>query len=120
MSYVHPLTLAYGQRPPCRCRSNSNPEWGGDIPPVTLPRPAWSTREQGISIDKCIAQTIQMLWDNGVTTMGSCCGHNRESPTVILDANADAEQAIALLRVNDGRMWKVMQWRLVTISPINL
>lgn len=29
-----------------------------------------------ICIDPCIYEEIYMLWDSGITTYGSCCGHN--------------------------------------------
>ena len=28
-------------------------------------------------IDKCIAKEIQWLWSMGITTLGCCCGHNK-------------------------------------------
>ena len=100
----------------CRCRSYNRPDWGGDQPEVVLPKPEWSERERGICVDACIADSIMMLWAHGIVTGGCCCGHNREGPSVILDNNADAQQAITLLRGNDGRNWKVMQWQLVTVT----
>jgi len=30
-----------------------------------------------ISVDKCIAEEILGLWEKGITTTGSCCGHNK-------------------------------------------
>jgi len=60
-----------------------------------------------------------MLWANGIITGGCCCGHNRMPPSVVLDNAADGQRAIELLRANDGRKWDVMQWQLVTLSPLN-
>lgn len=30
-----------------------------------------------VSIDKCIASEVQMLWEIGIETTGCCCGHNK-------------------------------------------
>lgn len=30
-----------------------------------------------IQLDKCIAKEIEYLWNKGIITMASCCGHNR-------------------------------------------
>lgn len=29
-----------------------------------------------LSIDICVLDLLQALWDRGVVTLGSCCGHN--------------------------------------------
>ena len=34
--------------------------------------------DKWICIDKCVEQIIWDLWDNGITTTGCCCGHNKE------------------------------------------
>lgn len=103
----------------CRCQSYNRPDWGGDKPEVILPKPEWSSRENGVCVDACIADTILMLWANGIVTGGCCCGHNRMPPSVVLDSAADGQRAIELLRAHDGRKWNVMQWQLVTLSPPN-
>lgn len=33
--------------------------------------------DYGITVDKCIANEIINLWENGIRTLGSCCGHNK-------------------------------------------
>lgn len=38
-----------------------------------------------ICVDPCIAEEIQELWSNGITTYGSCCGHNKVDPFVNVD-----------------------------------
>lgn len=30
-----------------------------------------------VCIDKCIVDKVIFLWENGVKTFGSCCGHNK-------------------------------------------
>lgn len=34
--------------------------------------------EHFIPIDACIAPIIRLLWDNGIVTLSSCCGHVQE------------------------------------------
>lgn len=38
-----------------------------------------------VSIDPCIYDEIKGLWDKGVITYGSCCGHNKYEPFVNVD-----------------------------------
>lgn len=35
-----------------------------------------------INIDKCIYSEIEGLWENGITTIECCCGHNKTSSYV--------------------------------------
>jgi len=104
----------------CNCKSYNKPEWGGEKPEVCLPKPEWSPRQNTtICIDACIADAIQMLWDNGIHTANSCCGHNKWNPTIILENSSSQEEcdkAKRLLSQNDGRDWKILQWRLVSID----
>lgn len=88
---------------------------------MIVPKPEWSDRQNDtICLDACISDAILMLWENGVQTLGCCCGHNRMPPNVVIAESADGQRAIELLRKNDGRQWEVMQWQLVTILPNNL
>jgi len=62
----------------CNCISNNRPDKGGTEKSVYMEFPKSFNYEdkQGVLIDPCIADIIQELWDNGVETGGSCCGHN--------------------------------------------
>lgn len=37
-----------------------------------------------IMVDKCIAEEIKDLLDKGIKTIGSCCGHNKTTPSIIV------------------------------------
>jgi hypothetical protein len=37
-----------------------------------------------VGIDKCIAPFVQMLNDNGMSTIASCCGHGKQPGNIIL------------------------------------
>jgi hypothetical protein len=114
---VHCVQHAYM----CNCISYNRPDLCSPDgkPEVILPKPAWSSKEQGICVDACIADAIKMLWANDVVTGGCCCGHNKWNPSVIVDSAADAHKALNLLVAFDGRPWDVLQWRLRKISHDN-
>lgn len=35
-----------------------------------------------VSVDACMESEIVYLWDKGVITTGSCCGHNKKEPMI--------------------------------------
>ena len=98
----------------CYCKSYSGFNEAHDgAEEVILPRPAWSQKENGICVDACISEAIQILWQNNVVTRGCCCGHNKTNPSVIIDDNEDPSRVLQLLKENDGRNWIVHRWELV-------
>lgn len=101
----------------CRCQSYNHPGQGGDQKEVALPAPTWSGKKT-ICVDVCIADAIQMLWENGMETLGCCCGHGKENPTVIIAEHMDGQRAKQLLAA-EGRHWRVMQWRLIDVNTPN-
>lgn len=46
---------------------------------IILPQPSWSSKENGICVDKCIAKEVYSLWRAGIITTGCCCGHNKKN-----------------------------------------
>lgn len=38
----------------------------------------------GIELDKCLVPEIKWLWNNGIETVASCCGHNKIEPSIIV------------------------------------
>lgn len=102
----------------CECHSYNCPEIGGNVSEVLLDAPSWAYRSDGgkqdkICIDACIADTIKHLWDNGIVTLGCCCGHNRDMPSVIVSENENPEKVLKIINQIDKRKWKVLQWKLV-------
>jgi len=51
--------------------------------------------ENGITVDRCLANEIIELWEAGVRTFGCCCGHNR-SQAFINVGEEDFQKALAL------------------------
>ncbi len=87
---------------------------------VSTPDWFWTARavpENGICIDACIAGVVLAVWDQGVRTLGSCCGHGKRPPSLVL--TEDVEQP-ALARQVMGelgdRTWELLQWQLVDVS----
>lgn len=67
-----------------------------------------------ISIDACIVEHVQALWDAGCVTLSSCCGHNRVPPSIVIDehhTSAEAAMFAAVLAVIDDRPWGMAQWQ---------
>ena len=44
-----------------------------------------------IMIDRCIADEIQSLWNIGIRTVASCCGHNIIDATIVVDDKCISE-----------------------------
>jgi len=71
-----------------------------------------------VSIDACIALVIGKLWDNGICTTGSCCGHNGSFgfPSIVLGENEDNYTRIRkLIKEVDGRNFELTQWKRVIV-----
>ena len=97
----------------CDCSSYNRPDLGGSTAPTILTTPEWFTHQPNkeIAIDACIAADIQSLWDSGIETLNSCCGHNGafgDASVVILDAK-DAPTTNNVLK-QSGRVWMVQFW----------
>ena len=101
----------------CKCISNNQPEdWQTDkLVPLKYD-------DSGIvGIDFCIATTIKHLWDNGIATGGSCCGHNQENPSIVIQKNKlepakkEAEKIRKLIAEVDDREWIIYSWILKSI-----
>lgn len=75
---------------------------------VELPRPPHMPASEGaastICVDACLAEEIQALWQQGITTTGCCCGHNR-LPGFIGVTDDDIPRMLALgYRVAHNKM----------------
>ena len=99
---------------PCLCKSYNNPEQRQVVEEKILTYPFTG---KAVSIDDCIADTILFLWNKGIRTTGSCCGHNRDNPSVILEQdNATEDIVLAALQVirdsGDLRDWDILSWTM--------
>lgn len=69
----------------CNC---VNMEIGSYDNQVELPRPPHMPTTRGvytICVDTCLKDEILHLWSLGITTTGSCCGHNKAEPYIGVD-----------------------------------
>jgi hypothetical protein len=88
----------------------------GELPEVILQRPDWlydGERVNGVPVDYCLAPTVLHLWQNGIETLGSCCGHGREEPSLILKAKHadDAKTIFDLIAETDSRNFALSWWQ---------
>lgn len=100
----------------CNCYSYNGDF--GEKPEVALPKPEWSSRNgDTIMVDACIADTVKAIWDAGYITLSSCCGHGRDSPSLVLGESSDSSpEIIAAIREvidrTDGRTFRLYRWEL--------
>jgi hypothetical protein len=83
---------------------------------VVLDLPDWVDPERQsrtVCADRCIAKTIKYLWDQGVETLGCCCGHGKENPNIVIPSGNDPQHAYDVLAEVDTRQWDVYQWQLI-------
>lgn len=79
---------------PCFCKSGTWPEAGGTVESIMLTPPEWAGQEKPIAVDACIADQVRRLWDAGIWTLSSCCGHNcRPGMRGVVVHREDAERA---------------------------
>ena len=89
----------------------------GTMTVVTTPDWFWEERhhpEKGIAIDSCIADDLAAAWEAGVRTLGCCCGHGDEAPSVVL--TQDPEQPELARVVLPG--WTLLQWQLADVTLV--
>ena len=112
----------------CNCRSYN---WGiGERPEMALtPPPAIAEvrarPDAPVMVDTCIADAVKAVWDAGHVTLGSCCGHGRGRPSLVLGDDyrtpEKAAEVVAVLASVDDRDWDLLVWRLVdALSPVEM
>lgn len=105
----------------CNCKSYNRPDLGGDVEEVVLQAPEWSHRDH-ICIDACIVPVIQHLWDKGIETHSSCCGHNGAfgRPSIVIQNSISEQEAREVRRLVgevDDRPFDLLSWCLVEVPP---
>jgi len=64
-----------------------------------------------ILIDNCIAEIIQALWNKELWTEGSCCGHGRAKPSLLISHCGDIKDYKNFISGVDNRDWTFSQWQ---------
>lgn len=82
------------------------------IPNETLEKlnKGWITNHGGIPVDKCIGKEVEYLILNGITTVGSCCGHDEYQSHVLAD-ESEKDQLLEL-----GYELKPFRWGLIVAN----
>ena len=86
----------------------------GTIPNKILTLP----NGEEVCIDACIANVIQHLWNDGILTLNSCCGHGRNKPSIILGQGCTKKDAAfirASIKQVDNRDFDLLSWHLIKI-----
>lgn len=99
-------------RPSCACPVLACERCG--CHETVLPRPDWlpqGERVNGVPVDACIADRVLALWSAGLHTRGSCCGHGKCAPSIVIPEAVPAEPYVRLL----GPDWTIYQWQLVPV-----
>lgn len=97
----------------CSCHSYNGDT--GTVKEILLTSP---DGEKTVAIDACIAPVIKKLWDNGIWTIGSCCGHNGKFgfPSIVLSESVDNYTKIReLIAEVDDRHFELSQWKRVLV-----
>ena len=98
----------------CKCISYNQPEAWQTDPEVVLNAPDWVVStglRKTVCVDRCIAQAVHCLWDAGVWTIGSCCGHGDLSKRSVIVGSGDREKAREVLDLVDASV-RVGAWEL--------
>lgn len=74
-------TLIYGPSVACHCVDIKMGSYDNQVEMRT----PWG---QQVCIDTCLATIVAWLWHHGVTTLNSCCGHGKLTPSVIVSPDA--------------------------------
>lgn len=101
----------------CECKSYNRPDWGGSQESVIMVAPSGAD----VCIDPCLASTVQALWDAGIETCSSCCGHNGHAIAhMVLSDPSTVEQAHQIIQDTSPVPMQVIVWatplQLVALS----
>ena len=103
----------------CNCHSYNADT--GSAAETILHKPEYlfgSTSRSEVSIDACIVDVIKHLWNNGITTHGCCCGHNKNKPSVIIQdscVSEYSERVRSLIKQVDEREFSLLSWTLIEV-----
>ena len=83
----------------CNC---INIEMGSYANQTVLQYPNWFvSSKKSAGIDNCILEEIKGLWESGVQTTESCCGHNKSAPYIaVVPEHAEAMRSLGYKDLN--------------------
>lgn len=68
-----------------------------------------------VCIDKCIVDVILKLWEHQIITLGCCCGHGEERPSLVIGTDYEEHSYSKIkdiIKTVDERDWELLQWQL--------
>jgi len=104
----------------CNCTSYNGvvkyrPVVSGTVPEIELIPPiGLGISKTSVMVDACIAHVVKHLWDKGIITLGSCCGHNRSNPSLVLETGEEVMWVRGIISEVDDRIWDLYQWQIIT------
>lgn len=97
----------------CDCKSYNL--GGGKVENKILSSP--QEKDHGVCVDACIAEIVSKIWDEGIYTVGCCCGHEKgdEKGYIQLDDSASMEDIRKVQEIvkSFGRKIPVCQWKMI-------
>lgn len=100
----------------CNCHSYNGQE--GEEKNKILLNP-FTSKE--VCIDYCIADVIQEIWDQGIHTANSCCGHGQLFPTIVIENRNDGGKIADIIKAFDKkeRRWEIKAWVLTDVALVS-
>lgn len=96
----------------CDCHSYNMDS--GVVSEVVLRNVPVGIGKKSVCVDACIANVVRHLWDSDVLTQSSCCGHNLEGPSLVLEdglSQTDVDEIRGIIAQVDTRTWRLLSWR---------
>ena len=59
-----------------------------------------------VNVDACLKPMVEGLGKAGVVTVGCCCGHGRDCPTILLEDG----RVVYILKDKPWEVWKLIVW----------
>ena len=87
-----------------------------------LNMPEWLDKgkeNRTVCVDECIVDQIMILWSNKIETLGCCCGHNKNKPSLIIEERYKNKEIINIAKIiekYDERQWDIYQWGLKKVK----
>lgn len=98
----------------CNCDSYNQGDGTGTPEVILYPKdPILTGGRESVCVDSCISGVISHLWDVGLPTLNSCCGHNKSEPSVVIPEGNDPQNYLSVIAEIDSRDWTVFMWGLV-------
>lgn len=103
----------------CNCHSYNADTEGKPNVVLTVPAAirAQTDDRETVCIDACIAPVISALWEYGLPTLNSCCGHNKCPASIVIPGGFPPDVYVETLkRLDPNRVWIVSRWESARVG----